>query len=383
MRLAHAIIAKAEPVLWRARRGWSEVAILMPRSSGFWDFWDEAHPHAGCICCCENGVTMKTFMEYSAETYGLYLAMATDLNVPVDLIDEDALEDPSVLSHYKAIFISEPNVPAAGMAAVLSWTRHGGHLVTVSNAGVADAYNTPDKHLRQLSGIGEPARARFVLNSDRSLPVSANGVLSLPAFLSQPAKTTIIAVTAYGVHANLTMMKPKINIPDTTTTAEAAEPQVLGRWADGGVALAQTAIGVGMAIRFGWLPGVSYWFSGRAALAREPLAAILSAAGVEPPVTVNTSSIETPLLLHPSGQGAVVSILDFRCAKEFDVQCADRDKRVSPLPLSMEVRLAFEPKAVTSMQQGALTFHVAKRQKMTTVKVMGLVVSHADMVVLE
>ena len=53
------------------------------------------------------------------------------------------------------------------------------------------------------------------------------------------------------------------------------------------------------------------------------------------------------------------------------------------LRLSMEVRLAFEPKAVTSMQQGALTFHVAKRQKMTTVKVMGLVVSHADMVVLE
>ena len=90
----------------------------------------------------------------------------------------------------------------------------------------------------------------------------------------------------------------------------------------------------------------------------------------------------------------MVSVLDFRCAKEFDLQCADRGERVSPLALSMEVRLAFEPKSVTSMQQGALVFHVVKQHgsssgggggsdAVTTVKVMGLVVSHADMIVLE
>ena len=34
MRLAHAMIASAESVLWEARRPRSQVAILMPRSSG-------------------------------------------------------------------------------------------------------------------------------------------------------------------------------------------------------------------------------------------------------------------------------------------------------------------------------------------------------------
>ena len=32
--------------------------------------------------------------DYSAEAYGLYLALATDANIPVDFVDEDALEEP-------------------------------------------------------------------------------------------------------------------------------------------------------------------------------------------------------------------------------------------------------------------------------------------------
>ena len=107
MRLAHAMIASVESVLWAARRPRSQVAILMPRSSGFWDDWETEHPKGVCLCCCVNGATMARYVDceytsnlpvacefwvYSdgclvmldtAETYGLYLALATDANIPV------------------------------------------------------------------------------------------------------------------------------------------------------------------------------------------------------------------------------------------------------------------------------------------------------------
>ena len=83
MRLAHAMIASAESVLWEARRPRAQLAILMPRSSGFWDDWEVAHPNAVCLCCCVNGAAMSRYVDYTAETYGLYLALATDANIPV------------------------------------------------------------------------------------------------------------------------------------------------------------------------------------------------------------------------------------------------------------------------------------------------------------
>eukprot|EP01050_Picozoa_sp_SAG11_P002099 SAG11_NODE_102_length_16709_cov_31.066093_6_plen_77_part_00 len=64
----------------------------------------------------------------TAETYGLYLALATDANIPVgklqlralaprllrftcfaveDFLDEDALEESEQLGHYKAIFVTQ------------------------------------------------------------------------------------------------------------------------------------------------------------------------------------------------------------------------------------------------------------------------------------
>jgi hypothetical protein len=70
MRLAHAMIASAESTLWEARRPRSQTAILMPRSSGFWDDWEVAHPTGVCLCCCVNGAAMARYVDYTAETYG-------------------------------------------------------------------------------------------------------------------------------------------------------------------------------------------------------------------------------------------------------------------------------------------------------------------------
>ena len=62
------------------------------------------------------------------------MLQATDSNIPVDFLDEDALEEPGVLSQYKMILLTEPDVPAKGLAGLLDWAKAGGMLVTVSGA---------------------------------------------------------------------------------------------------------------------------------------------------------------------------------------------------------------------------------------------------------
>ena len=38
-----------------------------------------------CMCCCVSSMVSR-YIDYTAEAYGLYLALATDSNIPVDFI---------------------------------------------------------------------------------------------------------------------------------------------------------------------------------------------------------------------------------------------------------------------------------------------------------
>jgi hypothetical protein len=96
---ANAMIAEAEDILFTAKRQPSQVAILYPRSSEMWDEWHTELATGMCLCCCVSSMVSR-YIEYTVEAYGLYLAMATDSNIPVDFIDEDALEEPEVLAQY-------------------------------------------------------------------------------------------------------------------------------------------------------------------------------------------------------------------------------------------------------------------------------------------
>lgn len=58
--------------------------------------------------------------------------------IPVDFIDEDALEEPGTLSQYKQLWLTQPNIPAAGLEGIARWVREGGVVVSVSNAGKCD-----------------------------------------------------------------------------------------------------------------------------------------------------------------------------------------------------------------------------------------------------
>eukprot|EP01044_Picomonas_judraskeda_P021943 COSAG03_NODE_5305_length_1280_cov_5.970268_2_plen_211_part_00 len=170
---------------------------------------------------------------------GIYLAVATDANIPVDFIDEDALEEPGQLAHYKAIFVTQPNIPALGTRGLLAWVASGGHLLTVSNAMNADEFDTPSREFEAASGIAEPQRLRLTLRSDSALPLVANGTLLLHA-----NKTgTRAPFSAYGVRTNLT-----VGLTDSSTSSggiDVRTHEILGYFADGGVAVARASISRG------------------------------------------------------------------------------------------------------------------------------------------
>jgi hypothetical protein len=119
--------------------------------------------------------------DYEAEAYGVYLALAVHANVAVDVIDEDSLTrarlgaaEPfhrtplssvrrttrvnhqlnkrpggmqvtgrpsargAALAQYRLVVVTQPNLPAEGMRALLAWAAAGGTLVTTSGAAQYD-----------------------------------------------------------------------------------------------------------------------------------------------------------------------------------------------------------------------------------------------------
>lgn len=70
--------------------------------------------------------------------YALYRTLAETLNLPVDFIDEDELLVPTSLAKFKVLYVTEPDLPLAGGAALVAWVKAGGTLITVAGAGAFD-----------------------------------------------------------------------------------------------------------------------------------------------------------------------------------------------------------------------------------------------------
>ena len=84
---ANAMVADVEDILYTAERAPSKVAIVYPRSSEMWDEWHTELASGMCMCCCVSSMVAR-YIDYTVEAYGLYLALATDSNMPVDFLDE-------------------------------------------------------------------------------------------------------------------------------------------------------------------------------------------------------------------------------------------------------------------------------------------------------
>lgn len=316
---ANSMIAAAEHVLWTARRPTADVAILYPRSSTMWDQWHFANNSRGglCMCCCTSSM-IEHYIDYAAETYGWYLALATDSNIPVDFIDEDALEEPDTLSRYKLIVVTQPNIPVAGMGGLAQWVRSGGTIVTVSAAGIADEYDEPNDTLNELIGVREDPRNRIVLLSEIDVNIGQ------PYPLPQQNGTATLGSSSLRFSAQAAVGKLTPLLPDDGVTGV----ENLAIFDNGSPAITSNSgvrsVGMGRAIHFAWLPGLSYWFSQsctqipgaskctpignakRSDSIRQIIAAIPELVGLDRPVTVSRVRVETPLMLTPTQDAAAV-----------------------------------------------------------------------------
>jgi hypothetical protein len=313
--------------------------------------WDQFHiskyardSSSLCLCCCVTSMVAH-YIDYTAETYGLYLALATDSNIPVDFLDEDALEEPGTLAPYKLIWVTQPNVPAAGSAGLAAWVRQGGALVTVSGAGRSDAFDEPSTILSDLAGVREALRERIGVMSDTTLNPFA------------PRPTPVLP----SAHGTATLAPGRAPLPffaqgavgNLTGSGDGAAS--LASFADGSRAITSKPNGKGRAVHFAWLPGLSYYFSSapdtignrpRDESLRQIIAGIAtSLAGIAPPVTVDRPRIETLLLLGPTKKTAVVTLLNFQAGQPVPAVPA----------LHLNVTLPFKPTAVSSVEHGALT----------------------------
>lgn len=81
---AHSLIGSAEATLWPATRVTSPVAILFPRSSQVWD--GQGHEFPSSIVDNGNSVMDDLTVDYLAESFGIYSALALQQNVPVDFV---------------------------------------------------------------------------------------------------------------------------------------------------------------------------------------------------------------------------------------------------------------------------------------------------------
>jgi len=298
---ASRLIAGAEDLLWPGKMPTAQLAVLYPRSSFLWD-GHTSGPKPG-VEGPHGGEDMGyTAMDYLAVINGLFRRISQDANIQIDFIDEDALNEHD-LSPYKALILTEPDIPLAGQSAVVKWMKAGGNLMTVSGAAVADEYATPSAVISAATGIAEAPRTRMMIEKTSELSVVANATGELGS------------IQAYGVRGNI------IETAKASTT--------LAKFSDGSPAIVRS----GSATHFAFLPCIYFnntdpyhgskdW-DDDSTFADGSLSYIkqfLKDAGVTPRVQVSIDHVETPLI--SSANGSVLTLLNWRDAPANAMQVA-------------------------------------------------------------
>jgi hypothetical protein len=313
IRRASEMISAAEDLLWPGQPIRSPVAILMPRSAELWDA--QAQPHPTDLSPVSPNFNSRT-TDYMAEVADLYAALQ-DADIPVEFVDEDELTAKG-LKPYSVLYVTEPDVPAEGQAAIAAWTRAGGTLASVANAATHDRYDQP---FTALGPLTSPPRESALLGAIDGVRFTA----------------------ASGPSGDF-----QAGFPDLGGRP-AAGATVLARFGDGSPAIEAAPMGRGEHIHFAFMPGLSYARlgagaasdgAGRAARLRNWVAYPVARAHVTPPVTASDSGVETPVLV--SDKGAAVTVLNWRGA---------------PLAnLGLILRLPFQVGSIESVTHGRLAF---------------------------
>ena len=348
------MIGQAEELLYPAERVASEVGIVYPRSAFYWDEQDVELPRS--IMDCTNS-RMTDGPDYLREVYMLYRALAEILNVGVDFLDEDELLVPASLAKFKVLYVTTPDLPLAGGAALVAWVKAGGTLITVAGAGQFDEYDEPSAVFQtELVGSLEAPKAR-----DISRPALAkNGSMASPPPPNFGNNHTGCAGSADPLCGRFQAWG--------TTTRPSSPPagEVLATFDDKAPAVVANAVGRGRSVHFYFFPGTSFFdgytadgasHRGAGGMASQwTLLGLLcnlttseAAGGVAPPVTTSSLHVEAPLLAGPAG--SVVTLLNWLPKS---AQWHGGVFNASTSLLTVEVALGFAPSKVRSVEHGAL-----------------------------
>jgi hypothetical protein len=237
---ASRMIAEVEDLLIEGSMPPSELAILYPRSSFLWDVasggrYGPVGPHG----TEDPGATA---MDYMAVLSGLFRSIQQVSNVQVDFIDEDSL-NAADLAHFKALIVTEPDVPAEGLRAVVNWVHGGGHLMTVTGAAANDRYDKPTTVLRVVTGVQEAPRPRQMISIAAGLLPVANGTGDLGR------------ITAFGGISDWRRQsRPLLG----NVTCVDSGVHVLAKFEDGSPAILRKAAVAGSATHFTYMPCIHF-----------------------------------------------------------------------------------------------------------------------------
>lgn len=324
------MIGAAEDLLWPAERVQSQIGILYPRSSFYWDETGVELPRG--IMDCTN-THMLSGPHYQAEVFALYTALAERLNVPVDFLDEEELT-PAALARFKAIFVTQPNLPKAGGAALAAWVKAGGTLITVPGAGGMDEYDEAST-FQSTIGVFESALPRSI----KTPTWTHNGTLTtdLPGCI--PPGSGKPPGCAFKVYGGTTVPTSHAHPPTPRT--------VLATFtASGTPAITSGAMGRGLSYHFHFFPGMSTVYTYHSHSSAETLFTVLrnitALSRAHVPVSASHSSVETPLLEGPTG--SVVTLLNW----------ANQQFNRSTSLLTLNMTLGFTPVRAESVLWGKL-----------------------------
>ena len=272
---------------------------------------------------------------------GLYLALAVHSNLAVDMIEEDALTA-SALARYSVVAVTQPNLPAEGLASLLAWVRAGGTLITTSGAAAFDRYNSSTTALDTASQVTE-SRPRPRLNLGAGNYSTGMGPWPVVATGT---------VLHSGAHFFATGVRTSLSVRDNSSV------KTMATFTDGSPAAIAAPLGDGKVVRIAIALGLTYVENASNwerlprvdefpnALREMLVSVALGASGAVPVCNVSSSFVETALLLAP--EGAVLTVMNWDASAEFNASAGLLHVHVVGLP--------FAPTRVFSAEHGKLAW---------------------------
>ncbi|MCX7705010.1 MAG: beta-galactosidase trimerization domain-containing protein [bacterium] len=232
---AATMAAKAEELMYPGKPMTPQVAILTPQSSLVWD--QKEMEKASGIVDATNVNQNNATTTYMAEVYDIYLALM-HANIPADFVDETDLLDLKMMSNYKVLYVTAPNLPEECIKSLQRWIDSGGILVTTYGAITADRYDEPTNSLYSWAGmkIEENAHPRIVISWNKWKDAGIDEIKTpQSSFKTAWAKGKILSYRR--------------------------NSQILATFSDGSPAAIFSPIGKGGILHYAFYPGCSYFLS--------------------------------------------------------------------------------------------------------------------------